>query len=124
MDVRPIRNTDDLAWAFAEIAPYFDNPPQQGTPEADRFDVLSDLIEAYENRAFQVEAADPVDFLTAFMAISGRTQKDLARLLGSPSRASEVLHRKRGLTVEMIHRLHDGWGVPADALIEPYKLAG
>jgi HTH-type transcriptional regulator/antitoxin HigA len=124
MDVRPIRNADDLAWALAEVAPYFENAPAKGTPEADRFDVLSDLIEAYEDRTFRIEATDPVDYLSAFMAISGRTQADLARLLGSPSRASEVLRRKRGLTVAMIHRLHRDWGVPAEALVAPYRLAG
>ena len=86
--------------------------------------MLADLIEAYEDRTFRIDATDPVDFLSAFMAISGRTQNSLARLLGSPSRASEVLRRKRRLTIEMIHRLHDEWGAPADALIEPYRLTG
>ena len=77
MDVRPIRTDADLAWAIAEVTPYFDEPPAPGTPEADRFAVLSELIEAYENRRFAVEAADPVAFLGAFIAMTGRTQTDL-----------------------------------------------
>jgi HTH-type transcriptional regulator/antitoxin HigA len=122
MDVRPIRNDEDLAWAIAEVTPYFQIPPALGTPEADRFDVLSDLIESYEGRSFEVEAEDPIAFLEAFMAITGRTQADLARLLNSPSRASEVLHRKRALTVDMIHRLASAWGAPPAALTIPYDL--
>ena len=124
MDVRPIRTEDDLAWAIAEITPYFDAAPEPGTPEADRFDVLSDLIEAYEDRTFHVEAADPIDFLVAFMEMTRRKQSDLAHLLDSASRASEILRRKRRLTVDMIHRLASAWGVPAEALVEPYRMAG
>jgi HTH-type transcriptional regulator/antitoxin HigA len=123
MNVRPIRTDADLAWAIAEVTAYFDEPPAPGTLEADRFDVLSELIEAYENRRFAVEAADPVAFLAAFMAMTGRTQTDLARLFNSPSRASEVLRRKRALTVEMIHKLSSAWGVPTDALVAPYGVA-
>jgi HTH-type transcriptional regulator/antitoxin HigA len=122
MDVRPIHNDDDLAWAIAEVTPYFEAPPAPGTPEADRFDVLSSLIEAYEDRDFEIEADDPIAFLEAFMAITGRTQADLARLLNSPSRASEVLHRKRALTMDMVHRLASGWGAPPAALAIPYAL--
>jgi HTH-type transcriptional regulator/antitoxin HigA len=122
MDVRPIRNDDDLAWAIAEVTPYFETPPAPGTPEADRFDVLSNLIEAYEDRSFDLEAEDPIAFLEAFMAMTGRTQADLARLLNSPSRASEVLHRRRALTIDMVHRLARGWGAPTAALAIPYAL--
>lgn len=83
MDVRPIRSNDDLAWALAEVAPYFDTPPAPGTPEADRFDVLTDLIEAYEDRHFPIPPADPVDVLRFSMEQNGRSQTDLAELLGS-----------------------------------------
>jgi HTH-type transcriptional regulator/antitoxin HigA len=118
MDIRPIRDETDLAWALAEVGRYFDAPPAKGTPEADRFDVLSTLIETYEDRLFEtVDADDPVDFLTSFMAITGRAQRDLAKALGSPSRASEILRRQRALTLPMIRRLHEAWGLPADALL-------
>jgi HTH-type transcriptional regulator/antitoxin HigA len=122
-NIRPIRTDADLAWALAEIAPYFGAPPPVGTLEADRFDVLADLIEAYENRAHPVEAPEPVELIRAHMANSGRTPADLARLFGSRSRASEVLNRRRGLTVAMIRKLHREWGIPAEHLVEPYRLA-
>jgi HTH-type transcriptional regulator / antitoxin HigA len=121
-NIRPIRTDEDLAWAIGEITRYFDAPPTHGTPEADRFDVLSDLIEAYENRNHPVEALEPIAFLKSFMELSGRTQVDLAEVLGSRSRASEILNRKRALTVEMIHKLVTGWHIPASCLAVPYEL--
>ncbi|MDR7144526.1 XRE family transcriptional regulator [Rhizobium sp. BE258] len=122
MDIKPIRNDSDLAWAIDEVAPYFESPPEKGTAEADRFDVLSDLIEAYEARHFPAVELDPVEFLQAFMDMTGRTQTDLGDLLSSRSRASEILHRKRRLTVDMIFKLGEVWGLPAECLIKPYKL--
>ncbi|MDO1580615.1 helix-turn-helix domain-containing protein [Rhizobium oryzicola] len=121
-DIRPIRTQDDLDWALGEIEPYFDNPPPQNSPEADRFDILSDLIEAYENRMVDMPAVDPIDVLQFYMQTTGRTQGDLAELLGSRSRASEVLRRKRALTLDMINRLRQEWHIPADSLVEPYAL--
>jgi HTH-type transcriptional regulator/antitoxin HigA len=121
--IRPIRNQSDLTWATAEITRYFDHPPQAGTEEADRFDVLADLIEAYENRQFPETDIAPVDFLHAFMEMTGRDQADLAEVLGSRSRASEILNRKRALTVDMISKLREAWGVPSDQLAKPYPLA-
>ncbi len=122
-NIRAIRTDADLAWALAEIAPYFNAPPPKGSAAAERFDVLADLIEAYENRAHSVAALAPVELIRAHMANAGLTPADLARLFGSRSRASEVLGRKRGLTVGMIRRLDREWGVPAGDLVEPYRLA-
>jgi HTH-type transcriptional regulator/antitoxin HigA len=121
--IRPIRNDDDLACAIAEVTPYFEVPPAPGSEEADRFDILSDLIEAYENRLHPIPAPDPIELVRAHMEASGRTQTDLAALLGSRSRASEILARKRPLTVEMIRRLSGEWGLPASNLLVPYRLA-
>lgn len=121
-NIRPIRNEADLAWALQEVEPYFVTPPKPHTEEADRFDILSDLIEAFENRQFSIDAPNPVEFLRNFMELTGRSQSDLAQLLGSRSRASEILNKKRALTVEMIHRLHSEWGIPAECLIKPYDL--
>lgn len=121
--VRPIRNDTDLAWAIGEITPYFEAPPTEGSADADRFDILAGLIEAYEARHHAIEAPDPIDLIRAHMETSGRTQADLAALFGSRSRASEVLARKRALTVEMIRRLGSAWGLPVDCLIAPYSLA-
>lgn len=123
MDVRPIRTPDDYAWALGEVEGYFDNQPAPGTPEADRFDVLADLIEAYENRKFPIEMSDPIDVLRFCMEQSGRTQKDLAELLGSAPRASEILNGKRRLTVDMISALQGAWHIPAGALLPAYEKA-
>ncbi len=121
-NIRVIKTDADLAWAIAEISPYFDNPPDLGTPDADRFDVLATLIEAFENKHYHIDAPEPVELIKTHMEVTGRTQGDLAALLGSRSRASEVLNRKRALTVDMIHRLHKEWGIPAECLVEPYHL--
>lgn len=123
MDIRPIRTQEDLDWALSEIAQYFENQPALGTPEADRFDVLADLIEAYEDKHFAIPEVDPVEFIRAQMQNTGRTQSDLATLLGSRPRASEVLSRKRALTVDMIYKLSSDWNLPAEALVRPYHLA-
>jgi HTH-type transcriptional regulator/antitoxin HigA len=122
-NIRPVKTAADLEWALGEIAPYFAHPPEPGTDDADRFDVLADLIEAYESREFVIEDREPLEFLKAFMEMTGRGQKQLGEVLGSRSRASEILNRKRALTVEMIFKLNDAWGIPTDCLVRPYALA-
>ncbi|WP_371345428.1 type II toxin-antitoxin system HigA family antitoxin [Ancylobacter sp. IITR112] len=123
MDIRPIKTDADYEWALAEVTRYFEQQPEPGSTEGDRFDVLSDLIAAYEERHFPLPDADPVEALRAFLEVTGRTQQDLAVLLGSAPRASEVLRRKRALTVDMIGKLSKEWGMPADILVRPYRLA-
>ena len=93
-----------------------------GTPEGAVLDALATLVQAYEDRRWPPEALDPIEAIQASMQWNGRTQADLAELLGSRSRASEILNRKRGLTVEMIHKLQSEWGIPAELLIRPYRL--
>jgi len=122
-NIRAIRNNDDLAWAIAEVSQYFDNPPEPFSTDGMRFDILSDLIEAYEDKHYSIDAPEPIELIKAHMEITGRTQAELAVLFGSRSRASEVLNKKRALTVDMIHRLHKEWGIPSDCLVEPYHLA-
>ena len=123
MDIRPIKTDADYEWALAEVTRYFEQQPEPGSMEGDRFDVLSELIAAYEERHFPLPDADPVEALRAFLEATGRTQQDLAALLGSAPRASEVLRRKRALTVDMIGKLSKEWGMPADVLVRPYRLA-
>ncbi|MCS0504776.1 helix-turn-helix domain-containing protein [Ancylobacter mangrovi] len=123
MDIRPIKTDADYEWALAEVTRYFEQQPEPGSTEGDRFDVLSDLIAAYEERHFPLPDADPVEALRAFLEATGRTQQDLAVLFGSAPRASEVLRRKRALTVDMIGKLSKEWGIPADVLVRPYRLA-
>jgi HTH-type transcriptional regulator/antitoxin HigA len=121
MKIRPIRTNDDLTAALARIDALWGKEP--GTPEGDELDILVDLVEHYESKHFPVEPMEPIALLKAHMETTARTQADLAALLGSRSRASEVLNRKRALTVDMIHRLSSEWHIPADCLVKPYHLA-
>lgn len=118
MDVRALHDEADYDWALGEVVRYFTDPPRRATAEADRFDVLSDLIEAYEQRRWPIEPADPVDAIRFAMDLKGLTQADLGRLLGSRSRASEILSGRRGLTPRMMVKLHRAWGVPAESLLK------
>ena len=121
-NIRAIRNEADYDWALAEIEVYFLNEPQAGTPEAERFDVLAALIEAYEAKHWPIEPGDPIDAIRYKMEVSGFKQADLAALLGSASRASEILNRKRALTTEMVFKISRQWQIPAESLVRPYHL--
>jgi HTH-type transcriptional regulator/antitoxin HigA len=120
MDIRPIRTDDDHRLALREVERLWG--AQEGTPEGDKLDVLATLIEAYENRYYPVPAADPVDILHFAIEDMGRSQAELAALLGSRARASEVLNRKRRLTVEMIAKIREAWRIPVEALAKACSL--
>ena len=122
MDIRPIRSEQDYDWALAQIAPYFDNIPEKGTEGADRFDVLAGLIAAYEASNHPIEALSPVDMIATYMKEAGLKQSDLAAVVGSASRASEILNRKRALSISAIQKIHKAWRLPADILVQPYHL--
>ncbi|MBX3503580.1 MAG: helix-turn-helix domain-containing protein [Alphaproteobacteria bacterium] len=92
--------------------------PVRTKADSDRFDVLATLIEAYEPKRWPIDKPSPVDAILYRMEAAGYTQGDLARLLGSRSRASEVLSRKRPLTLAMIRKLSREWNIPADCLID------
>jgi HTH-type transcriptional regulator/antitoxin HigA len=117
MDVRPVRNESDYDWALQQVSGYFENPPTKGSPDGDRFEVLLALIGHYEDEHYPMPMVDPIDMLKYQMELKRRTQADLAVLLGSRARASEILNRKRPLTLEMIARLRKDWGISADLLI-------
>jgi len=123
MDIRAIHNEADYAWALKEAEKYFDDVPASNTPEAERFDVLSALIEKYESDRFAIPNADPVDVLEFAMESLGKTQADLGHLI-TRSRATEVMKRKRRLTLPMIRIISEAWHIPAGALIGDYKLDG
>ncbi|SER57513.1 Antitoxin component HigA of the HigAB toxin-antitoxin module, contains an N-terminal HTH domain [Faunimonas pinastri] len=118
MDVRPIRTEEDLRWALGEIERLWEAEP--GTEEGDRLDVLTTLVSAYEDEHCAIPEADPVDVIRGYMEDRDLSQKDLAELLGSRSRASELLSRKRPLTLSMIHKLSHEWSIPAELLTRPY----
>lgn len=121
---RPIRTDAEYKEALAEIEQYFAREPAENTPEADRFDLLTLLIEAYEEQHHPIEPPHPVEMIRHRMRTAGYTQADLADLLGSRARASEVLAKKRRLTLPMIWRLSRQWKIPAEALVSPYRLTG
>jgi HTH-type transcriptional regulator / antitoxin HigA len=123
MDIRPIRTDEDHRAALAEIEACWGAP--EGTEAGDRLDVLVALVESYEARRWPVEADekfDPVEVLRYAIDELGHTQAELAELLGSRSRASEVLARKRALNVDMIHKISEAWKIPAELLVRPYKI--
>jgi HTH-type transcriptional regulator / antitoxin HigA len=123
-NVRPIRTEADYDWAIAEVTKYFENEPMVGSEDGNRFALLTDLIEAYENKHYPIEAPDPVSLIKAHLDTRGEKQAALAELFGSKSRASEILARKRRMTVDQIYALSSKWGLPADELVKPYHLAG
>lgn len=123
MDVRALHTEADYEWALKEVERYFDNPPEPETNEADRFDVLSTLIEKYEDEQYAVPEADPIDVLHFAIESMGRSQADLARVIGSRGHASEILNRKRRLTLDMIRAISAEWKLPIEALTGAYELA-
>lgn len=123
MNIRPIRTDQDHRAALAEIEACWGAP--EGSEESDRLDVLVALIESYEAKRWPIESNerfDPVDVLRYAIDELGHSQSELAELLGSRSRASEILARRRALTVDMIHRISEAWKIPADLLVRPYKI--
>lgn len=118
---RPLRSEADYDAALAEIERYFDRPPRTGTPQADRFDLLALVVEDYERKNWPIEPPNPVDAIRYRMETGGFTQADLGRLLGSRQRASDILSRKRRLTMQMAWKLYREWGIPAEALIQPRR---
>lgn len=118
--VRPIKSEADYEDALAEIERLFDAKP--GTPEADRLEILTALVEAFENQHYAVPLPDPVDAISYFLESRGLTRKDLELYIGSRARVSEILNRKRSLSLEMVRRLHRSLGIPAEVLIQPYEV--
>ena len=123
MNIRPIRTDEEYRVALKEISPLFEHEPEPGTPEGDAFEVMVNLIEAYETKNFPVDLPDPIEAIKFRMEQSGLTAADLAPAIGKTNRVYEVLNRKRSLTLPMIWKLHDMFGIPAESLIKPVKAA-
>jgi HTH-type transcriptional regulator/antitoxin HigA len=115
MQVKPIRNEQDYEEALAEITMLF--PAEEGTEEFDKLDVLTTLVDAYESRFHPILPPDPVSAIEYEAEKRGLTRKDLEQYIGGSGRVSEVLNRKRPLTITMIRNLRRGLGIPADILI-------
>jgi HTH-type transcriptional regulator/antitoxin HigA len=121
MDVKPLRNEQDYDWAIQEVSRYFETEPTPGTPDGDRFEVLSSLIKAYEDNHYAITHGDPVDVLHFAIESMGRSQAELAALIGR-NRASEILNRVRPLTLDMIRAISKEWSIPIAALTAPYDV--
>jgi HTH-type transcriptional regulator/antitoxin HigA len=120
MKLRPIRTKREHQAALAEVEALWNTP--QGSPAADRLEVLVLLIEAYEREHYPIADPDPIDFLLHVMEARELSRKDLEPFIGSRARVAEVLNRVRPLTLDMIRRLAAGLKIPADVLVRDYKL--
>ena len=122
MEIHPIRTEEDYRAALREVSIFFDNEPDPGSADGDRFEVLLTLVEAYEARHFPLELPDPVEAIKFRMEQEGLTPKDLMPMIGRLNRVYEILNRKRPLTLNMIWKLHEKLGIPAESLIRPSRL--
>jgi HTH-type transcriptional regulator/antitoxin HigA len=122
--IRPVRSEADYDAALEEIERYFEKEPRPGTSEADRFDLLALIIEDYGRKQWPIDPPEAIDAIRYRMETGSYTQAELARLLGTRQRASDILTRKRPLTMRMAWKLHREWGIPAEALIAPPRVRG
>jgi HTH-type transcriptional regulator/antitoxin HigA len=121
MDIRPIRSPEDHKAALARVEALWGADPD--TPQGTELDVLMDLVEHYEDRLFPIVPSDPIEILRFVMEQNGYSQADLGEVLGSRSRASEILGGKRRLTPKMIAKLQALWHIPGGALLPAYEAA-
>lgn len=122
MDIRPIHTEEDYKAALRQLSAYFDNQPTPGTADGDRFEILLTLVEAHEAKHYVIDLPDPVEAIRFRMDQAGLTPKDLVPAIGRINRVYEILNRKRPLTLAMIWKLHQKFGISAESLIQPPKL--
>jgi HTH-type transcriptional regulator/antitoxin HigA len=118
-ELKPIRSTVDYEAALAEVERLWG--AKAGTPKGDRLDILATLIDAYEATQFPFDRPDPIDAIKFRMEQMGLTRRDLEPLIGSRARVAEILNRKRNLSIDMIRRLNEELGIPAEILIQPTR---
>jgi len=114
-EVKPIRTEKDYREALSQMKRLWGS--KLGTPQGDRLDVLSTLVDAYETQHHRIEPPDPVEAIKFRMEQEGLTRKDLEGIIGTRTRIAEVLNHRRSLSIGMIRRLHDRLGIPAEVLI-------
>ncbi len=119
MEIRPIRTKADHRAALKEVERLWDAAP--GTAEGDRVEILVTLIEAYEARHFPIAAPDPIAAIEFMMEQKGLVRRDVEPAIGSRGRVSEVLTRKRPLTLPMVRALSALLDIPAEILVQPYE---
>ncbi|MCW3089461.1 MAG: transcriptional regulator [Ferruginibacter sp.] len=118
MTIKPIKTKKDYQQALARLELIFD--AKKGTPKGDELEILGMLVDNYENQNFPVGFPDPVEAIKFRMEQLGYNQSDLANVVGLKSRASEILSRKRKLSLEMIRQIHDRLNIPTEVLIQAY----
>lgn len=117
MEIKPVRTNRDYKAALKNIAAVMESDPALGTPDGDRLDILSTLVQSYEQKNFPMDLPDPMAAIRFRMDQQGLTPKDLEPMIGQRNRVYEILNRKRPLTLAMVWRLHTGLGIPAESLI-------
>jgi len=118
-EIKPIRSEADYEAALLEVERLWGT--SSGTPEGDRLDILATLIDAYESEHHRIDPPDPIEAIKFRMEQQGLTREDLEGILGSRTRIAEVLNRRRGLSINMIRRLHDKLGISVEVLIRPSR---
>lgn len=122
MEIRPIKTKADYEAAFEEIERLLDLGVEPDTPEGDRFEVLTTLVEAYEDEHYPIPLPDPIEAIKYYMESRGLSRADLEPFIGTRARVSEILNRRRSLSIGMIRKLESELGIPAEILIQPYPL--
>lgn len=120
MNIKPIKNKQDYTNTLNLIDNLMSAKPN--TPQMDKLEVLTTLVEAYEEQFYKIDASDPVEAIKFRMQQEGLKQKDLVAIVGSKSRVSEILNRKRKLTIQMIRNLHNQLHIPVESLLLDYKI--
>jgi HTH-type transcriptional regulator / antitoxin HigA len=120
LENRPIRTEADYHAALDEIKRLFD--AELNTPESDRLEILTTLVEVYEQKHYPIEAPDPIEAVLYYLESRGLSVDELEPVIGSKAEISDILHRKQALTLEMIRGLHQQLGIPVQILIQPYPL--
>jgi HTH-type transcriptional regulator/antitoxin HigA len=118
MNISPIRNEKDYQNALKRLEDIFD--AKKGSQEGDELEILSILIDRYENEHFPIELPDPIEAIKFRMEQMGMKQKDLAEVVGFKSRVSEILNKKRKLTLDMIRKLNKTLRIPTEVLVQDY----
>jgi len=120
MNIKPIKCEKDYTDTLSQIEALMSAKPN--TPQMDELEVLTTLVESYEEQHYKIYAPDPIEAIKFRMEQEGLKQKDLVAIVGSKSRVSEVLNRKRKLTIEMIRNLHKQLHIPVESLFSEYKI--
>ena len=118
MKITPIHNEKDYQNALERLEEIFDS--KKGTEQGDELEILSILIDKYENENFPIGMPDPIEAIKFRMEQMGMKQKDLAEVVGFKSRVSEILNKKRKLTLEMIRKLNVTLHIPTEVLVQDY----